>query len=278
MSKKKTFPETSIGGPWLLNYHNEIYIGWTGENFNIYVGIIQEMNTINNVTQLWVQSNEGPSLAIHDDKIYVAWRSVENHRINTGCFDGSMVVRDRFVDAIDVAIAAPSIASHNKLLYIAWPGVDNKINLATIESPNMTKKTILEETSMERTFLISEDGELKVAWIGIDYQHHLNLASLGSTEVGRIQGKQVFKVPYTEDVTLHIPHKIPTLHIHPYHGANLRIHRSGISGVRYCHGFFAVSVNYSIPEWPHQVSVTHESKNQYDEYKKMNHSIYLYHT
>jgi len=137
----------------------------------------------------------------------------------------------------------------------------------------MIKRSLLEETTTETPLILSENNQLKLAWIGTDIQHHLNLASFGVTE--RIQQKQFVKAPYTEDITLHTVHRgSPTLHFHRYHTQNIRVQRSGNSGVRYANGYFVMNVNYNFPPLPHDAH--QDLKNTYGEYQQNNHSIYLY--
>jgi hypothetical protein len=105
----------------------------------------------------------------------------------------------------------------------------------------LISKVISEETTHESVGLAAEGQELKVAWVGIDIQHRLNLAAF---EDGKLIKKQVFTSPYTDDLTIHLSHR-PSLHLHPFHTSNLRVHRQGNSGVRYAGNYFSVAVNYT---------------------------------
>jgi len=218
-------------------------------------------------------SEFGPSLACLDGKLFLSWTGNQG-RINIGQFDGSGTLKNKFV-SLETTVATPTIAGHDHLLYVAWTDPKHMINLGVIQDKTMIKKSILEETTFEMPFILSENGQVKIAWIGTDIQHHLNLASFGNGEVGRIQHKQFVKAPYTEDVSLHMVHKgSPTLHFHKFHAQNLRINRRGNLGVSYANGFFAITVSYELPPLPREA--TEEVRHQYEEHKQNNTSMYLY--
>jgi hypothetical protein len=270
---KFTFPEKSKSSPCLAANQDRLYLAWTGEDDHLNVAQVSGKNLIEHV-KLTETSELGPSITFLNGKIFVSWKG-SNGRIEVGHFNGSSSLKDKFISVLDTTVATPTIAGHDGLLYVAWNDTKHAINLGVIQDKIMVKKSILEETTFEMPLIVSENNQLKLAWVGTDIQHHLNLACFGTGDVGRIQHKQFVKAPYTEDVTLHVVHKgSPTLHFHRFHAQNVRINRHRNIGVGYANGYFAMSVCYDFPPLPREAA--EDVKHKYEEYQQNNHMIYLY--
>lgn len=121
-------------------------------------------------------SDFGPSIAFHNNQIFLAWRGSGNEHLNIAVSnDGGFTFAGKLISDED-SDDAPFIASHNGILFVTWRGSGNEqINVGKIEISNdgttvvrIKDKIILGDTTDCSPTLTSHGGTLYLAFRGLD--------------------------------------------------------------------------------------------------------------
>lgn len=129
-------------------------------------------------------SSDSPSLALHNDTLFMAWKGSGNDNLNVARVLATRLLGIDGVEGLEwkrilsaTSDTAPAITSHNGRLFIAWKGAGNEnLNLAFSEDNGLTFKgaTTFGDTSDYAPTLASFNGGLYYGWTGED--DHLNVA------------------------------------------------------------------------------------------------------
>lgn len=136
-------------------------------------------------TVLEDSTSAAPALALHGDRLMIAWKGSGNDNLNVATvqatsllgIDGVEGIQDKTVLG-ETSDAAPAIASDGRRLFLAWRGHGNeKLNLAFSEDFGATwkGKTVFGDTSDHAPALAVHDNQLFLAWTGRGNEK-LNLA------------------------------------------------------------------------------------------------------
>jgi hypothetical protein len=122
-------------------------------------------------------TTDGPALAFHDGRIFIAWKSHgSKHLKMTLSGDGGATFGPVYTSS-ETSDAGPSLASHNGRLFIAWKGVgDQYLNVAKVSLfastagnfgiEGIEENVTLTDSSSHTPALASHDGRLFIAWKG----------------------------------------------------------------------------------------------------------------
>jgi hypothetical protein len=121
-------------------------------------------------------SSTSPVLALHNDRLLIAWKGSGNDNLNVGKVLGTSLLGIDGVEGIEQKVTlgdttdrAPALASNNGRLFIAWRGSgNNQLNLAFSDDNGFTfkGKTTLADSSEHAPALTSHAGRLYLAWTG----------------------------------------------------------------------------------------------------------------
>jgi hypothetical protein len=97
-----------------------------------------------------------PSLAVHNDLVFLAWKGEGNQRFSISISDdGGRSYRHKYTTTEEQTDRSPSIASHDGKVYIAWKGVDNRslLNIAQLElSVDEHGETYIKKMTAKNTY------------------------------------------------------------------------------------------------------------------------------
>jgi hypothetical protein len=122
-------------------------------------------------------SHNGPALAGHDSRLFLAWRGRGDERLNASLSnDGGQTFIGKFVSG-ETTTDPPALASHNGRLMIAWKGSGNtNLNVAKVDRflstgggegiEGFSDKVTLGDSSDVGPALASHNGALFIAWRG----------------------------------------------------------------------------------------------------------------
>jgi hypothetical protein len=122
-------------------------------------------------------SHNGPALAGHDGRLFLAWRGRGDEQLNVSLSnDGGRSFIGKFVSG-ETTTDPPALASHNGRLMIAWKGSGNKnLNVAKVDRflstgggegvEGFSDKVTLGDSSDVGPALASHNGALFIAWRG----------------------------------------------------------------------------------------------------------------
>ena len=141
-------------------------------------------------------TSTSPSLALHDDRLLMAWKGSGNDNLNVAKVLSTTLLGIDGVEGVEEVVtladetdASPALESHNERVFLAWKGSGNdQLNLAFSEDNgrNFTGKRILTDESEYSPALISHGGRLLLAWTGVDEQ--LNVAKVSTIGIPRNGG------------------------------------------------------------------------------------------
>jgi hypothetical protein len=157
-----------------------------------------------------------PVLALHTDRLLIAWKGSGNDNLNVAkvqetslragsspelWIDGVEGVEEKVTLAdTDTTESSPALASHNGRLFLAWKGSgNNQLNLACSGDNGKTfkGKMTLAESSKHAPALTSHAGRLFLAWTG-EGEEKLNVAQVvafantaGDCGIEGLEGKVV---------------------------------------------------------------------------------------
>jgi hypothetical protein len=217
-SEKKSFDDTTTHAPAVNSHNGQLVLSWKGsgnQNLNaakVYTteglvmdGIVglQEKNTLGDT------SEQGPALASHAGRLFLAWKGAGNDNLNLMFSDdnGRTFRGNRTFD--DTSHHSPALASHHGRLFLAWTGRgDGKLNVAKVALfantaggfgiEGLEEKVVLGDTSEQAPALASHNDRLFLAWKGSGND---NLNLMFSNDNGAsFQGKRTF-----DDTSHHAP-------------------------------------------------------------------------
>lgn len=132
-------------------------------------------------------SSHSIALALHADRLLMAWKGSGNDNLNVAKVLSTSVLRidgvegvEEVVTLADTTDVAPALASHNGRLFLAWKGSGNEnLNLAFSDGNGRTfkGKRIFEDESEHSPALVSHGGRLSLAWTGVGNEQ-LNVAKV----------------------------------------------------------------------------------------------------
>lgn len=183
---KKILSDSSTHAPVFTSHDGRLLLGWKGAgNENLNVGKIfatsllgvEGVEGVEAKTTLGDTTEEGPGLASHNGRVFLAWKGAGNDNLNLiFSDDGGTTFRGKTILS-DTSHHAPVLASHNGRLYLAWTGRgDGNLNIAKVVLIGNTvggfsiggieDKVVLGDTSEQAPALISHNGRLFIAWKG----------------------------------------------------------------------------------------------------------------
>ena len=126
-----------------------------------------------------------PALALHDGRLFIAWKGSGNDVINVATVQGTTVMGIDGVEGItgkvvlgETSDTSPALASHGGRLFLAFKGSGNDaLNIAFSDDGGRTfkgKRTF--EESEYAPALASHNGRLYLAWTGLN--ERLNVAKV----------------------------------------------------------------------------------------------------
>lgn len=137
------------------------------------------------------RSTQGPALASHDGRLYLAWKGAGNDNLNVMFSANNGNTFHGKATSPDASDHAPALASARSGLYIAWKGSGNEhLNVARVQliastsgafgiEPKFADKGTLTETSTVGPGLVVNAGERMLAWRGVGGDN-LNLRLVGA--------------------------------------------------------------------------------------------------
>jgi kumamolisin len=127
--RKMVFGDTTQHGPALVSHEGQLILAWTGEgahNLDVAtvslppdgsIGLFSHHTVVSDA-----RSGDGPALASHDGRLFLAWQGPNEPRLNVEVstdsganFHGKQIFSD-------TTEHSPALASHNGRLFLAWPG------------------------------------------------------------------------------------------------------------------------------------------------------------
>ena len=127
--RKMVFSDTTQHGPALVSHEGQLILAWTREGANhldVATVSLPPDGSIGPFSHQTVvpdaRSGDGPALASHDGRLYLAWQGPNEPRLNVEVstdaganFHGKQIFSD-------TTEHSPALASHNGRLFLAWPG------------------------------------------------------------------------------------------------------------------------------------------------------------
>jgi hypothetical protein len=220
-SEKKSFDDTTTHAPGVTSHNGQLVLSWKGSGnqlnaAKVYTtellakdgtmdGIVglQEKNTLGDT------SEEGPALASHAGRLFLAWKGAGNDNLNLVFSDdnGRTFRGNRTFD--ETSHHSPALASHHGRLFLAWTGRgDGKLNVAKVALfantaggfgiEGLEEKVVLGDTSKQAPALASHNDRLFLAWKGSG-NDNLNLM-FSNNNGASFEGKRTF-----DDTSHHAP-------------------------------------------------------------------------
>jgi hypothetical protein len=209
-SEKMSFNDTTTRAPALASHNGQLFLSWKGsgnENLNAAKVHTTEALDIDGIIGLEGKiilgdsSKQGPALASHNGRLFIAWKGADNHNLNLMFSDDNGVTFHGNKPFSDTSEFAPALVSHNGRLFFAWTGRGNeKINIAKVIFFGNTaggfgiegfeSHVILGDSSEQGPALASHNGRLFLAWKGAD-NHNLNLM-FSDDNGATFHGKKIF--------------------------------------------------------------------------------------
>lgn len=129
---------------------------------------------------LHIGATSGVALAVHDGRLFIAWRD-DNNQLRMG-FSNDGINFDATFVSTETSDVAPALASHNGRLFIAWKGMgDGYLNVAKVSLfassagafgiDAIEENVTLSDSTSDAPALASHDGRLFVAWKGSDNEN-----------------------------------------------------------------------------------------------------------
>ncbi|MED2693805.1 hypothetical protein [Bacillus toyonensis] len=194
---KKTFKETSHHSPVLVSHGGRLFIAWTGRgegNLNV-AKVVFFGNTaggfgiegLEDKVVLNDTSEQSPSLASHNDRLYLSWKGAGNDNLNLMFSDDNGANFHGKKTFKETSHHSPVLASHGGRLFIAWTGRgEGNLNVAKVvlfgntsgefAIEGLEDKVVLNDTSEQSPSLASHNGRLYLSWKGAG-NDNLNLFS-----------------------------------------------------------------------------------------------------
>lgn len=209
--------------PALAGYAGRAQIAWKGSgNDNLNVATVQTaglymsvgpdghegldgVEGIQDVVTLEEKSDDTPAIALHDRRLYIAWKGSGNEHLNIGLLaedrdHGNRLTLRTKVTLGETSPRGPALVSHGGRLYLAWTGVGNhRLNVAKVvvtdqgaatRIAGIDEKRMLSDTSEEAPAITSHRDRLYLAWTGLG-EGRLNLAVSDDNGV-TFAGKRIF--------------------------------------------------------------------------------------
>jgi hypothetical protein len=194
----RTLTDTSHHAPALSSHNGRLFLAWTGRgdgNLNV-AKVALFANTagafgiegLEEAAILGDTSEQGPALASHNGRLFLAWKGSGNDNLNLAFSDDNgrtFPGKKTFSDS-DTSHLAPALSSHNGRLFLAWTGRgDGNVNVAKVVLfantagafgiEGLEDKVTLGDTSEQAPALASYSGRLFLAWRGSGNEN-VNLA------------------------------------------------------------------------------------------------------
>ena len=218
---KFTSQEQSRAKPSLAVYHDKLYIAWTG----LMDGLINLMHSTDGgstfdsstksvsdektftllgaaVTRLVEHSHlriDGPSLAVYQDRLYVAWAEPKHHLCLMYSTDAGKTFdpATRFtsqevsyhldMQSGDSPHPGPVLAVYQDQLHIAWSGTNLRPNVMSSTDAGVSldsaTKWNLKEVSREPLVLASYKGHPLLVWCGVGFWNNINMLFSSTQEL-----------------------------------------------------------------------------------------------
>jgi hypothetical protein len=174
--------QRAAAAPALSAYLGTIYIGWTGTNAAHNLNLMtydQNSQTFGPATVLTDTTlvDAGPSLAILNGNLCVAWMGTDHH-LNVAFFKpGDPTHLANKVTLSQTSFNAPSIATFNGRLYLSWRGTDGRLNLlSSVDGSTFGSKVTYGITVRTSPSLAGADMYLYVFWEETSASSHIVFA------------------------------------------------------------------------------------------------------
>ena len=214
-----TIQETSYSRPSLAIYHDQLYIAWTdvvgniclmrstdgGRTFDPSTKSTSDESTFAIVGKLAVNillqertRYDGPSLAVYQDRLYVAWADASHHPCLMFSTDGGQTFNPATKSiSKEVCFHAnlqnesyhpgPTLAIYRDQLSIVWIGTDGHLHMmhSTDGGRSLNSETNfkLKEKSYESPAFINYQGRPLLAWCGVGMWNRINVLYAPSGEL-----------------------------------------------------------------------------------------------
>ena len=129
---------------------------------------------------LHIGATSAVALAVHDGRLFMAWRD-DNNQLRMGFSNDGINFAATFVST-ETSDFAPALVSHNGHLFIAWKGMgDGFLNVAKVSLfassagafgiDTIEENVTLSDSTSHTPALASHDGRLFIAWKGSDNEN-----------------------------------------------------------------------------------------------------------
>ena len=180
--------------PALIAWNATLYVSWTGRNATHNLNIM----TYNQATKTFSPATVfmdttlvgvGPSLAIFNGNLAVAWLGTDHH-LNVAFYKpGDPTHLANKVTLGETSYNAPSIAVYNGRLYLSWRGTDGRLNIiSSANASAFNTKVTYNITVRTNPTLQESDGILFMAWEDTSAALHLVFAQYNPANPPALSG------------------------------------------------------------------------------------------